>query len=58
MLDDSRRSSIKILKEDHICILSIWFDCFWLFLMVANPGRLWKMAAIITKNRKNFFLIL
>jgi hypothetical protein len=30
-LDDSRRSSIKILKEDHICILSIWFDCIWLF---------------------------
>jgi hypothetical protein len=30
-LDDSRRSSIKILKEDHICILSIWFDCILLF---------------------------
>jgi hypothetical protein len=30
-LDDRRRSSIKILKEDHICILSIWFDCIWLF---------------------------
>ena len=26
-LDDSQRSSIKMLKEDHICILSIWFDC-------------------------------
>ena len=24
-------------------------------LMVANPGRLWKMAAIITKNRFFFF---
>ena len=31
MLDDSQRSSITILKEDHICILSIWFDCIWLF---------------------------
>jgi hypothetical protein len=30
-LDDSRRSSIKILKEDHICILSTWFDCIWFF---------------------------
>jgi hypothetical protein len=30
-LDDSRRSSIKILKEDQICIPSIWFDCIWLF---------------------------
>jgi hypothetical protein len=24
--------------------------------MVANPGRLWKMAAIVTKNRFFFFL--
>jgi hypothetical protein len=23
MLDDSRRSSIKILKEDHICLLKL-----------------------------------
>ena len=30
-LDDSRRSSIKILKEDHISIPSIWFDCIRLF---------------------------
>jgi hypothetical protein len=30
-LDDSRRSSIKILKENHICIISIWFDCIWLY---------------------------
>jgi hypothetical protein len=33
---DSRRSSIKILKEDHICILSIWFDCIWLFTGFQN----------------------
>ena len=35
-LDDSRRSSIKILKEDHICILSIWFDCISLFTGFQN----------------------
>jgi hypothetical protein len=35
-LDDSRRSSITILKEDHICILSIWFDCISLFTGFQN----------------------
>ena len=48
-LDDSCRSSIKILKEDHICILSIWLDCIWFFTGLQDITYVSNLIAIYSK---------
>jgi hypothetical protein len=52
-LDDSRRSSITILKEDHICILSIWFEYIILFQTMnddPNCHQTWPLPLLKLEN--------